>query len=331
MSGSVRSSESAYATSANVSPMVAARARSRDRLRLLAEAIEAEIVPRLLAEYTPESALTARVPSPRARTKSAPQNARSQMQAWAESAQDHDPSDDAHDQTNGLKFAPIPQGAVDLAAMVLREDESSVRAHVADAVALHGLEAVCLDLLAPAARHLGNLWDEDICSFSDVTIGLMRLQSALLAVTIPGVKPGIESAISARRTVLLAPAPGDQHSFGLTMVAGFLERAGWTVSLLSDGAPASIEAALSRTWFGVLGLSAGSSAKLPALGRMLPRLRSVSRNPDLAIMVGGPLFSASPDLAAEIGADSTAVDGPLAVLAAEALIAPRKVPRLATG
>lgn len=326
MSGSVRSSESVYATSANVSPMMAARARSRDRLRLLAEAIEAEIVPRLLAEHMPSQA-----PSVQEPRQSEPQNARAQMQAWANAAQRHEMQADAHDTTHALKFAPIPQGAVDLAAMVLREDESTVRAHVAEAVAAHGLEAVCLDLLAPAARHLGNLWDEDICSFSDVTIGLMRMQSALLAVTIPSVKPGIEGAISARRTVLLAPAPGDQHSFGLTMVAGFLERAGWTVSLLSDGAPASIEAALSRNWFGVLGLSAGSSAKLPAMGRMLPRLRSVSRNPDLAIIVGGPLFSASPDLAAEIGADSTAADGPLAVLAAEALIAPRKIPRLATG
>ena len=326
MSGSVRSSESSYATSGTVSPLMAARARSRDRLRLLAEAIEAEIVPRLLAEHTDGSAPA---------RPAAPQSARSQVQAqmrmWADTAQQHDAADEAHDSEHALKFAAISQGAVDLAAMVLREDEAAVRAHVADAVASYGLEAVCLNLLAPAARRLGNLWDEDICSFTDVTIGLMRLQSALLAVTIPGVGPGNEGAISARRTVLLAPAPGDQHSFGLNMVAGFLERAGWTVTLLGDGAPASIETALSRNWFGVLGLSAGSNAKLASLGRMLPRMRSVSRNPDLAIMVGGPLFSASPDLAAEIGADSTAVDGPLAVLAAEALIAPRKVPRLATG
>jgi methanogenic corrinoid protein MtbC1 len=201
---------------------------------------------------------------------------------------------------------------------------------VADAVAAYGLETVCLDLLAPAARHLGELWNEDICSFSDVTIGLMRLQSALLAVTVP--VAGIAGAASARRSVLLAPAPGDYHNFGLTMVAGFLERGGWSVTQLGDGAQATIEAALRRNWFGVLGLSAGSTAKLAAVQLMLPRLRAVSRNPDLGIMVGGPPCVADPGLARDIGADCTAADGQQAVKMAEALIAPRRTkPRVATG
>ena len=33
------------------------------------------------------------------------------------------------------------------------------------------LSALYLDLLAPAARRLGEMWEEDTCSFTDVTIG----------------------------------------------------------------------------------------------------------------------------------------------------------------
>jgi methanogenic corrinoid protein MtbC1 len=259
----------------------AAGARSRDRLRLLAEAIEAAIVPRLIAGHEP-----------------------------------------AHGTGTDPASSAIPPAAIELALLALDEDAALSRAYIVDAVARLGLEPVCLTLLAPAARHLGDLWSEDICGFSDVTIGLMRLQSALLAVTVP---LGDSHTPSPRRTALLAPAPGDQHTFGLTMVAGFLERAGWSVTQLHDGSPESLELALRARWFGVLGLSAGSTVKLAALPGMLPRLRAVSRNPDLGVMIGGPLFVAQPELAFALGADCTAADGPHAVRAAEALIAPHRV------
>jgi methanogenic corrinoid protein MtbC1 len=325
MSGSVRSFASAYTGHAGVSPTLSARARSRDRLRLLAEAIESEIVPRLIQGHESSRGAAGTPPA---------QDVRTRLQAWADSAQRAQDARAsataaAHDPAIDLHFAAIPQAAIDLAVLVLAEDDAGPRQAVADAVARDGLESVCLDLLAPAARQLGELWNEDICSFTDVTIGLMRLQSALLAVTVP--VAGVAGAASARRTALLAPAPGDQHSFGLTMVAGFLERAGWSVTQLHDGAPDSVEAALRGTWFGVLGISAGSAIKLASLRRMLPRLRAVSRNPDLGIMVGGPPCVANPGLARDIGADCTAADGPQTVKIAEALIAPRRTPRVATG
>jgi methanogenic corrinoid protein MtbC1 len=322
MSGSVRSADADYKGYAGVSPLAAANARSRDRLRLLAEAIEAEIVPRLLHDNEPK---------PRESRDGAAQDVRARLAAWAESAQLAQagriacaPRGPAID----LQVPAIPQAAIDLAALVLTDDDMAPHHTVADAVARDGLQSVCLDLLAPAARHLGELWSDDRCSFTDVTIGLMRLQSALLAVSVPCVA----GTASGRRTALLAPAPGDQHTFGLTMVAGFLERAGWSVTQLGDGGALSIEAALRGKWFGVLGISAGSAVKLAALRRLLPRLRAVSRNPDLGIMVGGPPCLANPGLARDIGADCTAADGPQTVKMAQALIAPRRNrPRVATG
>ncbi len=317
MSGSVHSLQSSRSVKPRVEPLLAARARSRDRLRLLAEAIEAEIVPRLVAGHEPPSEAERR---------------EARARAWHDChicLPDSDPPTSAQEAARDLAFGATPQTAIDLAALVLREDGPDVSAHVTAAVGIQGLESVCLYLLAPAARHLGDLWCEDLCSFTDVTIGLMRLQSALLAVTVP--VPGLASGADGRRTVLLAPVPGDQHTFGLTMVAGFFERAGWDVTQASDGAPESLEAAVRANWYGVLGLSAGSAARLGGLQRLLPRLRAASRNPDLGIMLGGPIFVAGPELARELGADTTAANGAHAVQVAEELIAPRKSARMATG
>ena len=90
---------------------------------------------------------------------------------------------------------------------------------------IHGgvsLEAIYLDLLSTAARRTGEMWEADLCSFTDVTIGLWRLQEVMHEV-------GMANAIPPRTAepphrVLLRQTPGEQHSFGLNMVAEFFRR-----------------------------------------------------------------------------------------------------------
>ena len=40
-------------------------------------------------------------------------------------------------------------------------------------------ESIFLDLISPAARHLGALWDSDLCSFTDVTCGLANMHHVI--------------------------------------------------------------------------------------------------------------------------------------------------------
>jgi hypothetical protein len=44
------------------------------------------------------------------------------------------------------------------------------------------LPRIYLDLIAPCARRMRELWENDLCSFADVTLGLTRLEHALRAV-----------------------------------------------------------------------------------------------------------------------------------------------------
>ena len=48
------------------------------------------------------------------------------------------------------------------------------------------LNRICLDLLAPAARQLGSMWEEEQCSFADLSYALSGLHSLLQEVSSAG-------------------------------------------------------------------------------------------------------------------------------------------------
>jgi hypothetical protein len=71
-------------------------------------------------------------------------------------------------------------------------------------------ETVLLGLLAPAARRLGRMWEEDQCDFTVVTMGLWRLQRAMHELS-PSFLIDAEPPSHGRR-ILLAPVPGAHSS-----------------------------------------------------------------------------------------------------------------------
>jgi methanogenic corrinoid protein MtbC1 len=177
------------------------------------------------------------------------------------------------------------------------------------------LESVCLALLAPAARELGLLWEEDECDFMQVTVGLCRLHHLLRELS-----PEFRSDSNERksqRNILLAPIPGDQHIFGLALVAEFLRKAGWDVWNEYPLNAGSVLEVVKQNWFAVIGLSVGSETRIDEVASLIRALRSASKNRAVGILVGGPILVARPELAVLMGADATASDGPMAVLRAE--------------
>jgi MerR family transcriptional regulator, light-induced transcriptional regulator len=206
--------------------------------------------------------------------------------------------------------------------LVLNAGEAAVSASI-DAWRARGLSmsAVYLDLLAPAARHLGVLWTEDRCDFATVTVGLGRLQR-LLRESSPVFGTEIEHPPNGRR-ILLAQPGDEQHSFGLSMVAEFFRRAGWEVLGGVGGAVNDPSAQVAREWFDAVGFSIGSESRLDWLKGRIATVRAASRNRALVVMVGGPLFALNPTLAREVGADVSGHDGGSAPELAEGLLVAR--------
>lgn len=179
------------------------------------------------------------------------------------------------------------------------------------------LARLLLDLLAPAARHLGALWEEDACDFLAVTEGLGRLQaiSRHLCLELES-----ESAPIGGRSVLLLPCPGETHRFGLSIVASFFREAGWDVTTAVPAPDLDPLALLATDWFEVVGLSLSSDFLLPILSATVAEVRRASRNPGIRVLVGGPYFARHGGEAGIVGADACALDACLAPAAAEALL-----------
>lgn len=183
------------------------------------------------------------------------------------------------------------------------------------------VESLLIDLFAPAARCLGELWAEDECDFTAVTVGLGRLQRLMRELS-PAFGSEVSHPPNGRR-VLLVSAPGEQHTFGLSMVAEFFRRAGWEVVAGGVGTDTDPITAVRREWFDVVGFSVGSEARLDWLPGCIAAVRSASCNRGLPILVGGPVFFLKPHLAREVGADASAPDGSEAPAVAESSITGR--------
>ncbi len=178
-------------------------------------------------------------------------------------------------------------------------------------------EQLYMNLLAPAARHLGDLWSADKADFVDVTVGLSRLQQILhdmASGTIPDRAPTQDD-----RWIVLAPAPGEKHTFGLSMVGSYFRKAGWAVHH-APGIAQDVMRIVRRQSVAVVGFSVSCETRVDALSAAIRRVRRVSRNPAVGILVGGQIFVEKPELAVLIGADASAPDGPTGVLMAQSLL-----------
>lgn len=184
-----------------------------------------------------------------------------------------------------------------------------------------GVQAIFLDLLTPVARKLGEYWNCDVCSFTEVTVAMGRLQQLLRANSAAfGMGGRINEAQEPQRRVLLLPSPGEQHTFGLSLVAEFFYRAGWDVSTSFIQPTGSLSALVEREWFDVVGLSLGNVGQIGRLDDCVRQIRRASMNPQILTIVGGAAFMLEPDLAERVSADAVITDAQTAPELARSLL-----------
>lgn len=273
-----------YAGAAALPP----RDTDQRRRRILTSTVELDVIPRLLLQHRAES------------------------KAGSETGRPFAPGCDMVERVNGTEVA-------DLVDLLLERDEPDAFGFV-EQVHRRGAspEAVLLELLTPAARRLGVLWELDECDFTAVTIGLWRLQGAMSRFR-PHFMGKADLPADAPRA-LLVPLPGEQHGFGIAMVSDFFCRAGWNAWSGPVGTSAELAAMVRGQWTDVIGFSLACDDRLDTLAAEIRRVRRASCNPALGVLVGGPAFARSPHLAVLVGADATAADGLQAVAQARRLL-----------
>lgn len=270
------------------SSLVARNNEAKERLAHLARAIEADVIPRLVEAYRQGGAAANSGPA------GGPAPSASQVAVFVQ--------------------------------LIIGDSEPDIQMAV-DSRRRAGMsiESLYLDLFAPAARQLGEMWSDDLCDFSTVTVALGRLQRLLRELS-PSFGTEVEYPANGRRAMFAQPAD-EQHSFGLSMVAEFFRREGWDVFGVVGGSPEEATVRVRKEWADVVGFSIGSERRLDWLRARIAEVRTASRNPDVVVMVGGPIFTLNPDWVAQVGADATARDARDAPrVAARLLVATRARP-----
>ncbi|HEY4972163.1 MAG TPA: cobalamin B12-binding domain-containing protein, partial [Steroidobacteraceae bacterium] len=122
-----------------------------------------------------------------------------------------------------------------------------------------------LQLLAPAARQLGAMWDQDECDFLQVASALGRLHQLLQHIGLHTPGPETLNSRGRGRRALLATVPGERHSFGVMMVSQFFRQNGWDVFNEFPACEQELAQCVRAESFAIVGLSAGSEPRLDTL------------------------------------------------------------------
>jgi MerR family transcriptional regulator, light-induced transcriptional regulator len=180
------------------------------------------------------------------------------------------------------------------------------------------VETVYVELLAPAARRLGEYWEEDSEDFVGVTMGLWRIQEILRELTLR-IPPKSRPA-HGQRSALFSMMPGEQHSFGTLMVAECFQRAGWDTDVLIEPTQSELTGKFAKRHYDLIGLTVSCDCSRATLGSVVNTIKAVSCNPHIRVMLGGRVINEQPDLVDECGADATAIDAVSAVALADRLV-----------
>lgn len=165
----------------------------------------------------------------------------------------------------------------------LSHDDSS-RAEVLVADLLNsgvGVQDLCLDHLAPAARELGVYWEHDMMPFADVSMATARIQSIVRS--IPSQRLAQRGLLE--RGALFAAVPEEAHTLGIVMAADHFRRRGWDVDLLIGMDHNALMRVIVQDDRHVVGLSCAGRHTARGLRELIHEIRRC--RPDMAVVISG--------------------------------------------
>jgi methanogenic corrinoid protein MtbC1 len=201
-----------------------------------------------------------------------------------------------------------PREVVLLCAALTGPDEERALAITRQALESEmSFDRLCEARLAPAARHLGRLWETDELSFADVTMAANRL-FGILRTLAHRPTPRTDAPFA-----VFASVPGEEHVLGVTMAAERARGAGWEVALLVGLGHDAVVARIGELAPDAIGLSLSGGRSLLPLTRLVVALRIAA--PTSPIVVSGPGVAAIGEPILGVDAMALDFDGAMAALA----------------
>lgn len=161
-----------------------------------------------------------------------------------------------------------------------------------------------VDSYFPAvARHLGRDWAEDRAGWAEVTIGVARMQSLVHQI---GLDWDGSTAADSPNVLVVLPE-GEQHSFGVQVLAGQLRRQGVSVHLQIAARPADLRRLVQDRHYDCALVSVGCEDKLETCRKVVKSLKDGSKG-RLWVAVGGAVLERVSDVHLLTGADIATSD-----------------------
>jgi methanogenic corrinoid protein MtbC1 len=180
-------------------------------------------------------------------------------------------------------------------------------------------DVIMMDLLAPAADTLGEMWYRDDCGFVDVTVAMGRLQRILRE--LGQQQAHTPAKFSSPGRIIVSSLPGEQHTLGLYIVAEFFYSDGWGVVIGPPVEEVTTAELVQTEWFDIVALAVSRDDALLPLRHEIAAVRRKSLNPRVRILIGGHAVNEHRDAVKLLGADARATDPHDAVRVAHQLLA----------
>ncbi len=216
-----------------------------------------------------------------------------------------------------LLDSSFPEFALAVTDLLVAGDREAVLGLVRE-VLDEGMELadLYLEVLQPSLREVGRRWQ-----LRHITVAEEHLATAGAQYLLSTLYPQVfgESFGNRGRRLLATCVGGNMHELGIRMVADLFALDGWTTDYLGASVPTRdvVDFAVKRK-ADVVAISATMIDHLPEVEELIQMLR---KQTNAVILVGGRPFLTSPELAAALGADGTALDARDAIVVANNLVA----------
>ncbi len=181
-------------------------------------------------------------------------------------------------------------------------DERAAMHTIAQALAIHPLDDVCLSLFTPVLEEVGRRWSQ-----GEMPIVVEHFSSALIRAQLESIFRAMPAA-ERGPLVVVGCAPGNLHELGALMLALFLRRSGVRVAYLGQNCDSHTfvdNVMLLRP--ACVMLSASLASQVDGLGEIGRRLRTITQ-PRPLFCFGGQAFAEAPELAEAIPGEYLAGD-----------------------
>ena len=164
----------------------------------------------------------------------------------------------------------------------------------------HSLVEIYEHLVAPAARQLGARWEDDECSFTDVTVAITKMRHILLS-TAPLFPVHSPTALSS--SILLTTVPGEQHTLGLFLAVETFREHDWRVWSGTPRSLTELVELVAQERYDAIGVSIGAARATHEITAAITEIRRASANPDVVLIAGGNHLSDREDLVDVLAVD----------------------------